>query len=104
MNKRSETHVSSPTPQWYYKGWADHPQPPTGVKLQLLTEGGVTVLGTWSDNGNFIAWAPLLQRNKEIEAVILASKYPGFAKGGFVKDKPEDVPCIIKPRIRSAYE
>lgn len=64
------THISSKNPCWNYQGWAEHPQPPRGVKLLLLTEGGVTVLGTWSDNGNFIAWAPLLQRNKSIEELL----------------------------------
>ena len=33
--------------------------PPIGVKLLLLTEGGVAVVGDWKDDGGFIAWCPL---------------------------------------------
>jgi len=33
--------------------------PPRGVKLLLLTSGGVAVLGDWRDDSNLVAWAPL---------------------------------------------
>jgi len=38
-------------PEW-------HP-PPGGVKLLLLTEGGVAVIGTWADGAGFAAWSYL---------------------------------------------
>lgn len=40
---------------------------PRGVKLTLLTIGKVQVVGEWSDIGGYIAWAPLLKRDKELE-------------------------------------
>ena len=48
-------------------------KPPRGVKLSLLTKGKVQVTGVWVDDGSFIAWAPLLRRNraKERELGIL---------------------------------
>ena len=41
-------------PEW-------HP-PPGGVKLLLLTEGGVAVIGTWADGAGFVAWSYLPKR------------------------------------------
>jgi len=40
---------------------------PDGVVVQLLTRGGVAVRGVWNDLGDYIAWAPMLKRDKEIE-------------------------------------
>lgn len=39
---------------------------PRGVKLTLLTTGKVQVVGEWRD-GMYIAWAPLLKRDKALE-------------------------------------
>jgi hypothetical protein len=36
--------------------------PPGGVKLLLLTEGGVAVIGTWADGAGFVAWSYLPKR------------------------------------------
>lgn len=44
-----------------------HPPPPGGAKVQLLTTGGVCVLGHWKPNAGFIAWAPLAKRDKQLE-------------------------------------
>lgn len=33
--------------------------PPRGVKLLLLTSGGVACLGDWRDDSNLVAWSPL---------------------------------------------
>lgn len=41
-------------PEW-------HP-PPGGVKLLLLTEGGVAVIGTWAEHAGFVAWSYLPKR------------------------------------------
>ena len=44
------------------------------VKMQLLTTGGVCVIGQWTgDIGeHYLAWAPLLKRDKAEERRILA--------------------------------
>jgi len=41
--------------------WCDPEQerPPRGVKLLILTDGGVAVIGDWLDDSNFVAWSPL---------------------------------------------
>lgn len=42
--------------------------PPRGVKVFLLSKGGVAITpGEWRDNAGFIAWFPLLKRDKELE-------------------------------------
>lgn len=41
---------------------------PRGVKLFLLTKGGVAVTGTWSDNGGYLAWQSMFKRDKTKEA------------------------------------
>jgi len=33
--------------------------PPRGVKLLLLTSGGIACLGDWRDDSNLVAWSPL---------------------------------------------
>ena len=33
--------------------------PPRGVKLLVLTSGGVAVIGDWTGDSNFVAWSPL---------------------------------------------
>jgi len=37
--------------------------PPSGVKLLILTTGGVAVIGDWSDKSNFLAWSPLPKKH-----------------------------------------
>jgi hypothetical protein len=37
-------------------------EPPRGVKLLVLTSGGVTVIGDWVTNSNFVAWSPMPKR------------------------------------------
>jgi hypothetical protein len=37
--------------------------PPRGVKLLLLTKGGVCIIGTWKD-GDFDEWFPLPSRSR----------------------------------------
>lgn len=41
-----------------YKDPAVEP-PPRGVKLLILTSGGVAVFGEWSDKSNYTHWSPL---------------------------------------------
>ena len=51
-----------------------HPKkypPPRGVKLNLLTRGGVAVYGSWAVDS--VAWAPLLQvTHPDIKADLAA--------------------------------
>jgi hypothetical protein len=65
----SAGYLASTTPEWNYPAAGD-PAPPLGVKLQLLNSGGIATMGPWTEGSNFIAWAPLLKRNKGKEARI----------------------------------
>lgn len=40
---------------------------PTGVKLALLTRGGIQVTGPWRDGGDFLAWQNLFGRDRSKE-------------------------------------
>lgn len=44
--------------QVYWREPKDEP-PPRGVKLLLLTSGGVACFGDWMEDSNFVAWSPL---------------------------------------------
>lgn len=46
---------------------AGDPEPPSGAKVLLLTEGGVCVVGTWTRAPWCIAWHPLPGRDKDKE-------------------------------------
>ena len=48
--------------QVYFRDPASDP-PPRGVKLLILTTGGVTVVGDWSDKSNYAAWSPMPKRS-----------------------------------------
>lgn len=48
-------------------------RPPGGAKVLLLTIGGICVTGNWSDDGRYLAWAPMPKRNKEIEECLLTN-------------------------------
>lgn len=38
--------------------------PPRGVKLLILTDGGVTVIGDWMADSNFEMWSPMPKRKQ----------------------------------------
>ncbi len=42
----------------------DEEPPPRGVKLLILTSGGVAVFGEWMTDSNFVAWSPLPRKRK----------------------------------------
>lgn len=67
-----KSYLAAENPEYYYPAAGDPPAP-LGVKLQILTSGGVAILGQWSENTNFVAWAPLLKRNKAKEARLAVS-------------------------------
>lgn len=41
----------------YWRNPAAEP-PPRGTKLWLLTSGGVSIVGSWVDGSNLVAWSP----------------------------------------------
>ena len=45
--------------------WPDEYVPPRGVKLLLLTSGGVAVVGDWTDDSNLVAWRPLPRKPQQ---------------------------------------
>ncbi len=47
--------------------------PPRGVKIQLLTEGGIAVYGEWRDKG-FDAWAPCMQVPQALQQKIMEKR------------------------------
>lgn len=42
-----------------YWRYPEYQPPPRGVKLLLLTSGGIACLGDWRDDSNLVAWSPL---------------------------------------------
>ena len=68
-------YLASHEPEFLYPEAGDPPAP-LGTKLQLLNSGGCVTLGPWTEGSNFIAWAPLLKRNKAKEALIASKKGP----------------------------
>lgn len=58
--------------QWNYIGIDE--DPPLGTKVWLLTEGGMAVEGNYTDKSNYIAWSPMLKRNKSKEWLQRAMK------------------------------
>lgn len=56
--------VTSNEGRWRYP--ANGEDAPSG-DVWLLTRGGTSCVGTWTNDGRFIAWAPKIQRDKELE-------------------------------------
>ena len=54
--------------------WRYEEPAPRGVKLLLLTSGGVAVIGEWSTNSNLVAWSPLPRRDKAKEHALWTSR------------------------------
>lgn len=50
-----------------YWTYVQQEAPPTGVKLFLLTEGGVAVVGDYTNDGRYIAWRGLFRRDHAYE-------------------------------------
>lgn len=69
MNQTAAGYLASADPEWQYPEAGDPPAP-RGTKLQLLNRDGAATMGQWTDDSNFIAWAPLLKRNKAKERLI----------------------------------
>ena len=61
----NKDYLATNTPYWRYPLLDG--EPPKGKKLNLLTSGGIAVIGQWNDSSNFIAWAPLIKASKTKE-------------------------------------
>ncbi len=61
----AEGYATAGESRWRYP--ANGELAPRGANLLLLTIGRKQVEGIWSDTGGFIAWAPCIQRDKELE-------------------------------------
>ena len=66
--KISPKQASSNEARWNYPGYPGDPDAPRGVKLQILTSGGISIHGQWAgtEQGH-VAWAYLVQRNQAKE-------------------------------------
>jgi len=66
----NETYVAAEHTEWVYE------KPKRGGKTLLLTIGGICLTGNWTGELGqyFMAWAPMLKRNKVLEAEILKAR------------------------------
>lgn len=53
----------------YWRDPEEHP-PPRGVKLLILTSGGVAVFGDWMTDSNFVAWSPLPKKRHALTQTV----------------------------------
>lgn len=60
--------TTSDESRWRYP--ANGEPAPAGSEVQLLTVGRICVTGFWTDDGRFIAWAPKIKRDKELETKL----------------------------------
>lgn len=51
--------------EWTYP---QEQEPPRGVKLNILTVGGIAIQGQWDYSVGFVAWQYMFKRNKDKEA------------------------------------
>lgn len=55
---------TDPALKWIYP----HKElPPMGVKLAILTIGGIQITGTWRWDGGYVAWQRLFKRDPDLE-------------------------------------
>lgn len=60
--------ITTPDLRYRYPGAGD--ESPRAGDVWLLTKGGICVRGTWVDDGRFIGWCPLPQRDKQKEQLL----------------------------------
>ena len=60
----TDRYITDPALRWIYP---HQETPPQGVKLALLTIGGVQVTGAWTNGGHYMAWQRLFKRDKTEE-------------------------------------
>lgn len=68
MTTTAKDYIADSAPEWRYPLLDG--EPPRGKKLNLLTSGGIAVIGQWAENSNYIAWAPLLKASKIKEHML----------------------------------
>lgn len=61
----------NPATDYRYPGLGDG-KPGGGAPVTLLTCGGVPVSGVWQDDGRYVAWAPLPERDRAKEQLLRA--------------------------------
>lgn len=64
MTRTDKQYVVDPDLRWIYP---QQEAPLKGVKLSLLTRGGVQVVGFWQDGGDYLAWQRLFKRDHTLE-------------------------------------
>lgn len=69
-------YATAETARWFYPAAGE--MAPKGAIVQLLTEGGKQVQGIWRDSGSYIAWAPNLKRDRELEKQYNISNNEGI--------------------------
>lgn len=57
------TFMSAASGEVYWRDPGSEP-PPRGVKMLILTSGGVAIIGDWNDDSNFVAWSPLPKKRQ----------------------------------------
>lgn len=71
MNTDDKPTISDPYKKFHYPGVPGHKSwPPGGKRVQLLTKGGVAVLGEYRRDGGFIGWAEVADRDKSAEQYL----------------------------------
>lgn len=65
--KLEAAHAENGEAIWHYFKDPHAPKCPRGVKVQLLNTGFVACYGEFTNDKDFVAWAPCIKRNKELE-------------------------------------
>ena len=55
--------------RYRYPAAGDKP-PAGGSQVLLLTKGCICVRGSWVDDGRYLGWCPLPQRDKQKESLL----------------------------------
>ncbi len=67
MEPIKDAHAANGEAQWNYFKDPQAPKCPRGGKVQLLTIGGSQVGGEYTNEKDYIAWAPCIKRDKAKE-------------------------------------
>lgn len=69
--------------------------PPRGVKLNILTKGGIAIHGEWRNDCGFIAWQHLFKRDKQLEEEMMIMELGEGADSIRKFRVPLELPCNI---------
>lgn len=86
MNEAVVQRVAGQAAAWIYE------KPRQKGKMHLLTIGCISVTGDWKGELGefFLAWSPLLKRDKQKEAEIIAAR-----KSQFLDSSPRKLPPVV---------